>query len=100
MKLKIDFVTNSSCASFVILKEKLTNLQLMSIRHHTAVANMFLNRDLDNLESWDWDNSDGWSIEETETEVKGSTSMDNFDMLWFLTKIGVNEEDINYEGCY
>jgi hypothetical protein len=41
-----------------------------------------------------------WIIAENETEINGSTSMDNFDMLWFLSMIGVDSEHINYEGCY
>lgn len=97
MKVKIDFVTNSSSASFVILKEKLTELQIFLIKHHTEAANRFLGRDLDNLEPWDWTNSDGWRIEETETQIMGGTSMDNFDMIWFLRHIGVNDEDVKYE---
>ena len=100
MKIKIDFVTNSSCASFVILKENITNLQKFLIKNHTAAANEYLGRNLDNLEPWDWTNRDGWDIEETETEIKGDTTMDNFDMLWFLTVIGVKDEDIEYKGCY
>lgn len=100
MKFKTDFVSNSSCASFVISKSVLTELQIFMIKNHTGVANKFLERDVNNLESWEWDNRDGWFITETDDEISGDTVMDNFDMLWFLLQLGIDEDHIKYEGCY
>jgi hypothetical protein len=97
MKLKLDFVTNSSSASFTILKENLTEIQIFLIKNHTEVVNRYEDRDLENLNPENWDNKDWWKIEETETEIKGNTMMDNFDMKWFLREIGVKDEHIKYE---
>jgi hypothetical protein len=38
-----------------------------------------------------------WKITENEKEIMGKTSMDNFDMMWFLDQIGVDEKYIKKE---
>lgn len=97
MKLKTDFVTNSSCASFVVSKENLTGIQVELIKNHISAVKIYNNgKFIDEYVS----ENDEWQIHETETDISGDTSMDNFDMLNFLLTIGVKEEDINYEGCY
>ena len=93
MKTKTDFVTNSSCASFVIDCDKLTELQKYMIKNHIKIANDFEGRKKHIK-------YDQWIIEEYDGELHGETSMDNFDMLWFLTMIGLKSEDYQYEGCY
>jgi hypothetical protein len=40
---------------------------------------------------------DKWTIEETDEEIKGHTTMDNFDMEEFLKYIGVDESDFKFE---
>jgi len=84
MKAKIDFVTNSSSACYVILKENLTELQLFMIRNHIEAAKMFD----DNIYE------EAWRIDENDQQIEMSTTMDNFDMLWFLQMIGVDENKI------
>jgi len=101
MKAKVDFVTNSSCASFVIPKDKLTNIQVELIKHHVEAAKMYSqNKVFGEMEEFDFGYPDEWKITETENNIEGDTSMDNFDMLHFLLAIGIREEDIKYEGCY
>jgi len=88
MKIKSDFVTNSSSASFMILKENLSHLQIDLIFNHVEVGMILANEDKFELYS------DPWEISETKTMIKGFTSMDNFDMLWYLEKIGVRRDHI------
>jgi hypothetical protein len=93
MKIKLDFITNSSSASFYIFKKHLSKEQILLIYHHIEISHLFesertiYNRPFDQ-----------WKIIETSDKIKGSTTMDNFSMLWFLDKIGVNEEYIHYQN--
>ena len=97
MKFKIDFVTNSSCASFVISKNYLNPMQLQTLRHIEQFAEMYCPEEMEHYEGQRFT---GWTITETDDEMKGYTSMDNFDMLKLLIEIGIREDKIEYEGCY
>jgi hypothetical protein len=88
MKIKVDFVTNSSSASFTINKKDLTKRQIMLIKNHIEVARMLTK--IDKKERW----YDPWTIWETKKHISGSTFMDNFDMAEFLKIIGVEGENI------
>jgi len=97
MRIKIDHVTNSSSASFMIPKSALTEDQMKMIRdyHHTAI---FLHKAYPNEEKYNFQYYDkGWVIEETQHSIQGHTSMDNFNMFQFLIAIGVSNVEIHYE---
>ena len=108
MKIKPTFVTNSSSASFTIMKHNLTELQIQLIYEHIEVANALVPDGVINGRNVHWCNdphynnryfSDEWNIKEDERTISGSTSMDNFDMYWFLTSVlKIDEEHITYEG--
>lgn len=103
MKLKTDFVTNSSCASFVIAKDKLSNLQIELIKNHIEAAKMYSKNTIQKTKlgpTCDFGWLDPWKITELDNNIAGETNMDNFDMMAFLLAIGVDEDDIQYEGCY
>jgi len=108
MKIRSGFVSNSSSSSFIIRKTLLTVQQLESIRNHIAVSNEIdrtarLQRPRFSYIAEDYsirreglyapygenDESDAWEIEETDFEIHGYTSIDNFKFHIFLEEIGI-----------
>lgn len=83
MQLRHGFVSNSSSSSFIIRKDQLTAHQIQQIMDHATVGEAM---------GLDYAGSDSWSIDVTDTEVRGWTSMDNFDMRDFLIRIGVGSQ--------
>jgi len=87
MKVRIDFVTNSSSSSFTIQKGKLSEKQILAIINHSALGKMM------GIEY----SSDKWKIEVTDEIVSADTYMNNFDMGEFLDKIGVNRRLVEWD---
>ena len=96
MKIKSDFVTNSSSSSFVIEKKHLNDVQLFIIKNHFEFAKLYHKPAVVYVEKY---GNSGWHIKETETEISGWTIMDNFDMMWLLHEIGIKDKHIKIESC-
>lgn len=86
MKIRYDFVTNSSSSSFLIAKKHLDNDQLEAIRNHSELGEKL---GIDYSE-------ESWEIRESNGYITGSTDMDNFDMEEFLEKIDVNMSKVDW----
>jgi len=84
MKLRCGFVSNSSSASFVINKKNLPREVIDAIKNHWDYANEHNFKCIDSEFS---SPADKWAVEETETEVRGNTSMDNFNMQQFIEEL-------------
>jgi hypothetical protein len=81
------------------MKRNLTELQIFMIKNHTKVVDMYAKGG--GVDSMIFcQPHDAWKIEEDEDAIYGDTSMDNFDMRWFLEMIGVKEEDLKYKDGY
>jgi hypothetical protein len=80
MKIRHGFVSNSSSSSFVIQAKDITGDQLDKIINHSSVGTEM---------GLDYADSDYWNIMVAMGEVRGYTSMDNFDMHEFFERIGV-----------
>jgi hypothetical protein len=122
MKLRQGFVSNSSSSSFIIDKKHLSTEQIRAIKNHLEVGKIYFKNlsalktelndvgfdfnDFDksqkyNLYDFDcsFDKYCSWDIEETDTEIKGCTIIDNFDMDQFLLLIGVEEDKVVWREC-
>ncbi len=92
MKSRNGFVSNSSSSSFILSLNDVSQFQLALIKNHSAVTETVVN-DLD-----DWlDYKCPWTIDIDEENIIGHTDMDNFDMHFFLTNIGIDDKKIGWK---
>jgi hypothetical protein len=90
VRIRQDFVTNSSSSSFIVLKKDLTDKQIEQMRNLNEEAKR-LNLDL-------FEESYDWSITETDKLFKGWTFLNNFMIEDFFEAIGVDMDKVNMNG--
>ena len=88
MKVRYGFVSNSSSSSFVLNKAMCTDEQLEAVRDHVNYAEKHF---------FDFDD-DWWEITEKDSEIRGFTWMDNFDMERFMERLGIPGEAVEFDG--
>jgi len=87
MKVRNSLVSNSSSASFLIMKRDLTEEQIEYIKDHQKVGKAL---GIDNAET------DPWTIRENQWALTGYTYMDNFSMYKFFHKIDADTHDADW----
>lgn len=88
MKIRIDYVTNSSSSSFVISKKHLDADQILAIKEHITLGKK--------LKMYYCDSANEWYVDENDEYIGADTYQDNFSMSSFLDKIGVNPNDVHW----
>lgn len=84
---------------FSINKTDLSERQIVKIKSHIERAIKYTSKD--KYKDFDFgfmEEQYAWSITETETEIKGSTPADYFDMYQFLEAINVEPTTITWKG--
>jgi len=95
MKIRTDFVTNSSSSSFVIFRKDITPIQLEMLLNYIHIIKTFGDK-IPNLEYPD--THDSWEIDVNDEKVTGFTCMDNWGFDSFLEYIGLDMEKVKYEN--
>ena len=97
MKNRNGFVSNSSSSSFVIDKQYISAHQMEQIENHIEEGKkMGMYGALGEVDTYEIDKYDAWTIDDLGKVIRGFTIMDNFSMDEFLMKIGIPSDKIEW----
>jgi hypothetical protein len=80
MKIRFDFVTNSSSSSFIVSKKYLTRDQINQIKHLAIMSSGY----------------DNWCIEETYNALSGFSSTDNIRLIESMEEMGIDMSKVHF----
>ena len=104
MKIRSGFVSNSSSASFIIKRRKVSEDQIEKILSYTECGKQDKCKDPEKRcdgcsEDIFEDNDEGWDIDIDDDFVKGDTIMANFNMINYLVDVvKIPLKDISFES--
>ena len=96
MKKRLGFISNSSSSSFVINIDGVSARQLNKIQNHIKCSKRVSPPDGGCGDGWYNHEHDAWEIEVFDNTIRGSVFMNNFNMRYFLSVIGIKDEDISW----
>lgn len=104
MKIRKDFVTNSSSASFIVDKKNLTEKQKeLLLKYMEIYKEIFINAGFEEydhektIENEEYYCEDYWKIKDVGNDIEGWTIMDNGDMKKFMNIIEIDFKNVEYE---
>ncbi len=86
MKIRNGFVSNSSSASFIILLDRITDEQKQMVYNHIEIGQEIDKKLIAKGKPSMYEYYDEWLLKEDEFSLWCSTTMDNFDLEFFIKR--------------
>ena len=93
MKIRSGFVSNSSASSFIILKDKINDIQRDIIYNHIQYGKDIDDELISKGEEILYEYYEDWLVNEDDISIWCYTTMDNFNLKYLLNRVA----DIPYE---